>query len=496
MANLLEMRGITRCYGSLRANDGIDLDLASGEILGLLGENGSGKSTLMKVLFGMVPPDAGGIVFRGRELSGHQPRQAMAAGIAMIHQHFMLVEAMTVVENVMLGWEEAGWRLNRAAMAARIREASTRFGLALDPFARVVDLPLGRRQRIEILKAVLRDAALLILDEPTSNLAPAEIAELLAILRRLRAEGRGILFITHKLPEVMAVCDRVVVLRAGRVAGQAPVAGASRAALAEMMVGRDVSAPPPLSPAEPGPARLAVQGLTGPGLGPLDLTLRGGEILGLAGVDGNGQLELAESLAGLRPARDGGLMLDGRDISRASVAARLRAGLAYMPADRSTTALVRGMTITENLMLRDAGRAPYGSRFRLAPRRAAAHARQLMQRFDIRAPAPDSRAGRLSGGNQQKIVIARELDRAPAVLIAHQPTWGLDPGATRFVMERMIALRDAGAAVLYISSELEEVLALGDRVAVLAEGRIAGIMTRGAVDLPQLGLWMSGRAAA
>jgi len=496
MPALLEMRGITRCYGALRANDGIDLDLHAGEILGLLGENGSGKSTLMKVLFGMVPPDAGGIVFRGRELSDHRPREAMAAGIAMIHQHFMLVEAMTVVENVMLGWEEAGWRLKTSAMATRIREASHRFGLALDPFARVADLPLGRRQRIEILKAILRDAELLILDEPTSNLAPSEVSELLAILRRLRAERKGILFITHKLPEVMEVCDRVVVLRAGKVAGAAPLQGASRAQLAEMMVGRDISSAPILPPIEPGPMRLAVSGLAGPALGPLDLTLRGGEILGLAGVDGNGQLELAETLAGLRPARAGQVMLDGREITRARVAARMRAGLAYMPADRSSTALVRGMTVAQNLMLRDSHRPPYGSRFRLTARTGLAHARTLMQRFDIRTPSPATRAGQLSGGNQQKIVIARELDRAPAVLIAHQPTWGLDPGATRFVLERVIALRAAGAAVLYISSELEEVLAVSDRIAVLAEGRIAGIMARDAVNLPQLGLWMSGRAAA
>jgi simple sugar transport system ATP-binding protein len=495
MAALLEMRGIVRCYGALRANDGIDLDVHAGEIVGLLGENGSGKSTLMKVLFGMVPPDAGGIVFRGRELSGHRPREAMAAGLAMIHQHFMLVEAMTVVDNVMLGWPEAGRWLRRKLISERIRDISSRFGLNLDPDARVADLPLGRRQRIEILKALLRAADLLILDEPTSNLAPTEIADLLNILRRLRSEGKGIVFITHKLPEVLDVCDKVVVLRAGRVSGKGPVAGTTRAQLAEMMVGRDVTTPQIVAGATPGQVRLEISALRATGLGPLDISVRGGEILGIAGVDGNGQLELAETLAGLRRVTAGTVRLDGRDIGRVSVAARTGAGLAYMPADRSSTALVRSLSIGENLMLRDSRRAPYSRRGVLDGKAIALKARALMEQFDIRAPSPATLASRLSGGNQQKIVIARELDRHPAVLIAHQPTWGLDPGATRFVLERMIALRDAGAAVIYISSELEEVLAISDRIAVLSGGSFAGVVPRGEVEMGQIGLWMSERAA-
>ncbi len=495
MAALLEMRGIVRCYGTLRANDDIDLDVRAGEIVGLLGENGSGKSTLMKVLFGMVPSDEGGIVFRGKELSGHRPREAMAAGLAMIHQHFMLVEAMTVVENVMLGWPEAGKWLRRNVVSERIRDVSRRFGLDLDPDARIADLPLGRRQRIEILKALLREAELLILDEPTSNLAPAEIADLLAILRRLRSEGKGIVFITHKLPEVLDVCDEVVVLRAGRVSGKGPVAGMSRTQLAEMMVGRDLTTSQIMASRAPGKARLEISGLCGPGLGPIDMKLLGGEILGIAGVDGNGQLDLAETLAGLRPAARGTAKLDGRDISRASVAARTKAGLAYMPADRSSTALVRSLSIAENMMLRDSTRAPYSKRGVLSGKTIAAKAAELMAQFDIRAPSPATPADRLSGGNQQKIVIARELDRHPAVLIAHQPTWGLDPGATRFVLERMIALREAGAAVIYISSELEEVLAISDRIAVLSGGTFAGVVARGDVEMGQIGLWMAERAA-
>ncbi len=495
MSALLEMRGIVRCFGAVRANDGIDLEVQSGEILGLLGENGSGKSTLMKVLFGMTAPDAGEIIFRGRSLSGHRPADAMAAGIAMIHQHFMLIEAMTVVENVMLGWPDAGRILKRADIAARVREASQRFGLDLDPDAVVANLPLGRRQRVEILKATLREAELLILDEPTSNLAPTEVADLLSVLRRLRAEGKGIVFISHKLPEVLEVCDRVVVLRSGRVSGRAAIQDVTKAQLAEMMVGRDVTAPHVRLAQARRDVRLAVASLGGTGLGSVSFDVRGGEILGVAGVDGNGQIELAETLAGLRRPRAGSIALDGRDITDASVAARVGAGMAYMPADRSSTALVRSLSIGENLMLRDSRRAPYARGLFLAPGALARKARELMREYDIRAPGPQTAAARLSGGNQQKIVVARELDRKPAVLIAHQAAWGLDPGATRFVLERILALRYEGGAIVYFSSELEEVLEISDRIAVMANGGFAGVTARADADLKRIGLWMAGRAA-
>jgi simple sugar transport system ATP-binding protein len=345
------------------------------------------------------------------------------------------------------------------------------------------------------LKAILREAELLILDEPTSNLAPTEVADLLTILRRLRAEGKGIVFISHKLPEVLEICDNVVVLRAGLVSGAAPVAGASRAQLAEMMVGRDVTRPNLLEARTPGAVRLAVSDLCAPGLDSLTFQVRGGEILGLAGVDGNGQIELVETLAGLRGARKGAIVLDGNDVTNASVAARMRAGMAYVPADRSSTALVRAMSVAENLMLRDSNRPPYARGAVLTRLPLAAKARKLMDEYDIRAPDPGTIVARLSGGNQQKIVIARELDRAPAVLIAHQAAWGLDPGATRFVLDRVIALREAGAAVVYVSSELEEVLEVSDRIAVMAGGALAGVTTRARADLKQIGLWMSGRAA-
>jgi ABC-type uncharacterized transport system ATPase subunit len=493
---LLEMRGIVRRFGDLCANDNIDLDVRPGEILGLLGENGSGKSTLMKVLFGMLSADSGSIAFRGRPLVNHTPGEAMAAGIAMIHQHFMLVDAMTVTENIMLGWPEAGRVLRIKEIASRVREASQRFGLDLDPDAQIASLPLGRRQRVEILKAILREAELLILDEPTSNLAPAEVADLLAILRRLRDEKKGIVFITHKLPEVLDVCDNVVVLRTGRVAGRAPVAGASRGQLAEMMIGRDVSALRDVDSAPPsGAFRLAAKDFSARGLSRLTFEIRGGEILGVAGVDGNGQIEFVEALTGLRPTLSGALTLNGVDITHATVAARMKLGLAYMPADRGHTALVKSMSVAENLMLRDSRRPPYGRGPLLTRASGAAKARALMADYDIRARDPDFRVARLSGGNQQKIVVARELDRRPAVLVAHQAAWGLDPGATRFVLDRMIALRNAGAAIIYVSSELEEVLHISDRVAVMAGGGFAGIAPRAEVDARQLGLWMSGRAA-
>jgi general nucleoside transport system ATP-binding protein len=495
MASLLEMRGIVRCFGAVRANDGVDLDVEAGEILGLLGENGSGKSTLMKVLFGMIAPDSGTIVFHGRLLSDHRPAEAMAAGVAMIHQHFMLIEAMTVLENVMLGWSRAGWVLKRAEVAARIRETSRRFGLDLDPDAFIGDLPLGRRQRVEILKALVREAELLILDEPTSNLAPSEVAELLTILRRLRAEGKGLLFISHKLPEVLEVCDRVMVLRAGRVTGSAPIGAVTRAQLAEMMVGRDVAAPPAHRPVTNGKIRLAVHNLQGPGLGPLSFEVRGGEVLGVAGVDGNGQIELVETLAGLRRGDGGSIALEGRDVTGASVASRTRSGMAYMPADRASTALVKSLPIHENLMLRDSNRPPHASGWFLSPAASDRKARELMREYDVRAPGPQTLAARLSGGNQQKIVVARELDRKPAVLIAHQAAWGLDPGATRFVINRILALREEGAAIVYFSSELEEVLEVSDRIAVMANGSFAGFTAREGAHLGQIGLWMSGRTA-
>ncbi len=499
---LLELRGIVKTYGPVRANDGVDLDVEAGQIVGLLGENGSGKSTLMKVLFGMVVPDNGGIVYKGHELSGHNPKAAIALGIGMIHQHFMLVEAMSVVDNIMLGWDDAGRWLKRSEIAARIRETSAKFGLDLDPDTTVGTLSLGRRQRVEILKAVLRGADLLILDEPTSNLAPQEVRGLLDVLRQLKAAGKGIIFISHKMSEVMAVCDSVVVLRDGRVAGSRAIGDATEGDLARMMVGRDIAHPLERGDIRiDGEPRLRVRNLStkesdGAALRDITFDLRAGEVLAIAGVDGNGQLELVEALAGLRGTSGGTIELDGKSITRASVAKRIAAGIAYIPADRSGTSLIQSMTIAENLSLRDIFKPPYARGPWLDRKGRADTSRRLIEQFAIRTPSAETRARQLSGGNQQKVVVAREIDRAPRVLIAFQATWGLDPGATRFVREQVVALRNAGNAVLYISSELEEVLALGDRIGVVFGGRLLDVVTRADIDLGRIGLLMAGQSAA
>lgn len=499
MQALLEMRGISKSYGSVRANRSINFTVQPGQIVGLLGENGSGKSTLMKVLFGMVRPDEGAIVYRGRELDAGSPKAALQAGIAMIHQHFTLVEAMTVSENLMLGWSARGgpW-LDHAAMAGQVRDAAQRYGLDIHPAARVERLALGEKQRIEILKAILRGADLLILDEPTSILSPPEIARLLEFLQRFRAEGHSVVFITHKLGEVLAVADEIVVLRDGEVVGTTPAAGATRESLARMMVGRELAAPAERRSATPGAVRLKVEALAARDnngaerLKDASFELRAGEVLALAGIDGNGQGELANTLAGLAAPLRGRIFLDGVDITAGGAAARLEAGIAYIPADRSGTSLVQGMSIEDNLMLRDISRRPFSVAGRIDRRATGQAARQRMRDFDVRAASPAAAARTLSGGNQQKVALARELSRQPQVVIAFQPTWGLDPGATRFVMESLLKLRDQGAAVLYISSELEEVLAVGDRMGVLSDGRIVLLVDRSEADIERIGLAMAG----
>jgi len=496
---LLEMRGISKSYGAVHANRRVDLTVMPGQVVALLGENGSGKSTLMKVLFGMVRPDEGGIVYRGRELPTGSPRAALQRGIAMIHQHFTLVEAMTVAENLMLGWNAEGGRwLDAAGTAKRIREAAATYGLEVDPGARVEQLALGEKQRVEILKAILRGARLLILDEPTSILSPPEVERLLAFLRRFRAEGHSVVFITHKLPEVLEVADEVVVLRDGQVVGTTPAAGATRESLARLMVGREL-APPPARGAPPlGAVRLEVEGLAARDAGGVQrlrgasFRLRAGEVLALAGIDGNGQQELADALAGLVRPTAGRILLDGVDATGGDAAARLAAGIAYIPADRAGTSLVQGMTLEDNLALRDIARPPWSSGGRIHRGTLRRIALQRMRDFDVRAASPEVPARTLSGGNQQKLALARELGRKPRVVIAFQPTWGLDPGATRFVIDTLLKLRDEGTAVLYISSELEEVLAVGDRIGVLSGGRVLDIVARAEADLERIGLALAG----
>ena len=494
---MLAMRGIVKSYGAVRANRGIDLDVPAGAIVGLLGENGSGKTTLMNVLYGLVRPDAGSATFRGRPLPLGSPRAALAAGIGMIHQHFMLVPAMSVTENVMLGWRAAGSWLRAAAIAERIVQASRAYGLELDPGAVVGMLPLGLQQRVEILKAVLRGADLLILDEPTSSLSPPEVTALLAVLRRLRDEGRSVIFISHKLGEVLEVCDEVVVLRDGEVAGRRAVAGASREDLARLMVGRDL--PPPVERASraPGAEILVVADLHAcdaagvERLRGVSFSVRAGEIFAIAGVDGNGQAELAEVLGGVVPPTRGSVFVDGAEIV-GGVATRLAAGVAHVPADRASVGLVRDMTIADNVVLRDVDRPPFCRRGWLDRDAAREAARRGIEAFDIRAEGVDVPVRTLSGGNQQKVILARELGRGPRVLLAVQPTRGLDPGATRFVIDRVRALRDGGAAILYVSTELEEILGVADRLAVMHAGRLVGVMRPADADLTRLGLMMAG----
>jgi ABC-type uncharacterized transport system ATPase subunit len=496
---MLEMRGISKAYGKVQANRSIDLTVGRASIVGLLGANGSGKSTLMKCLFGMVKPDAGGIVFKGRELAPGSPREAIRAGIGMIHQHFTLVEAMTVAENVMLGWERTGGWLNTAAVSAEVARASRDFGIDVDPAALIGGLALGERQRVEIVKALVRGCDLLILDEPTSILAPPEVARLLALMRRLRDDGRSVIFISHKLGEVLEVCDEIVVLRDGEVAGNFKAAGATRGDLARIMVGSAVDFSFEKR-TETGKAVLTVENLTAeddsgvPRLKGASFTLHAGEILALAGVDGNGQGELANALAGLAKITGGRIELDGDDITLLSAPERLERGLAYIPADRSSTSLVPGMSVADNLRLRDYARAPFSRHGFLNKKIAEEKAKQAIRHFDIRCPGPSAAAGTLSGGNQQKVVLAREIAREPAVLVAFQPTWGLDPGATRFVIERVLELRARGAAMLYISSELEEVLAVGDRIGVLFDGRLSDLMPRAQADASRIGMALSGAA--
>lgn len=497
MPALLEMSGIRKTYGAVCANRDIDLLVAPGQVVGLLGENGSGKSTLMKVLFGMVTPEAGEIVFGGKRLKGHRPRNAIDAGIGMIHQHFTLVEAMTVVENAMLSLPQTGALLDRGAVSARIESASRTYGLDVDPNAVVSSLHLGARQRVEIVKAVMSGARLLILDEPTSILSPPEVAGLLGIVRKLRANNHSVVFISHKLPEVLEICDEVVVLRDGAVSGRASTKGVTREQLARMMVERDLSEPVVRNTATPGAARLEVRALshrdsTGTTrVNGVDLSVRAGEILAIAGIDGNGQTELLDALAGVVPCHGGTIRIDGVDVTRRSVGDRLSAGLAYIPVDRSTTSLVPTMSIADNIAIRDFGSPPLSC----GPFLRVGALRSLVQRrirtFGIRTSSVEAPAKTLSGGNQQKIVLAREIGREPKVLIAFQPTWGLDPGATRFVIDQLLALRDRGCAVLYVSAELEEVLTLGDRIAVMSEGGVSQAVARDAVDVTEIGLLMA-----
>jgi general nucleoside transport system ATP-binding protein len=496
----LELRGITKRFGDLVANDHIDLTVEPGEIHALLGENGAGKSTLMNVLYGLVQPDEGEIVVDGEVRPIRSPRDAIAAGIGMVHQHFMLVGVFTVAENIALGAERTrggplGW-LDRGRSRRAMVEVSQRYGLPIDPDAVVEDLPVGVQQRVEIVKALTREVDLLILDEPTAVLTPQETDELLAVMRGLKGAGKSIVFITHKLKEVKAIADRITVIRRGRTVGAAGPDTAEDE-LASLMVGRHVSLGVIKEPADPGPAVLEIDGLVVDddrgvrAVDGVDLEVRAGEVLGVAGVQGNGQTELIEAVMGLREVRAGSIILDGAPLAGRRTKEVLRAGVGYVPEDRSVDGVVKEFSVAENLVLDIYDREPFGNAFSLRPERIAASARERIEQFDVRTSSPDAPVGTLSGGNQQKVVVAREMSRPLKLLIAAQPTRGVDVGSIEFIHGRIIHERDVGTAVLLVSSELDEVLGLADRVAVMYRGRILGVVSP---DTPreQIGLLMAG----
>ena len=498
----LELRGITKRYGALVANDGIDLTVEPGQIHALLGENGAGKTTLMNVLYGLTQPDAGEILADGQPVTLRSPKDAIRAGLGMVHQHFMLVPVFTVAENVTLGAGRSRGLglLDRRGMRREVRELSQRYGLRVDPDALIEELPVGVQQRVEIIKALVGEAQVLILDEPTSVLTPGETGELFTIMRQLRADGRSIIFISHKLREVQEIADVITVIRRGQVMGQRPPT-ATDEELAALMVGRKVVLQVSKSPPAPGDVVLAVEGLSVPddrgqhAVDGVSFSVRAGEILGVAGVQGNGQTELCEALMGLRPVSAGSVRLAGREITAQTPRQRIRSGIGYIPEDRQTDGLVADFSVADNLILDVYDRPPYARGIALNLPASRENATARVAQFDVRTTSVDTPAGTLSGGNQQKVILAREFGRDLRVLLASQPTRGLDVGSIEFVHRRIIEERDKGVAVVIICAELDEVYALADRIAVMYEGRITGFRPP-SVPVEELGMLMAGATAA
>jgi general nucleoside transport system ATP-binding protein len=496
---VLEMRGIRKEFPGVVANDDVALDVRRGEVHALLGENGAGKSTLMNILYGLYKPDAGEILLGGKPVSFSSARDAIDAGLGMVHQHFMLIPVMTVAENIVLGTEprRSGILLDERGAEERVRELSKQYGLAVDPGALVGEITVGMQQRVEILKALFRGADLLVLDEPTAVLTPQEAAELFTIIRSLQADGKSIIFITHKLGEVLEIADRITVLRRGRTIETVPKEGATEESLARAMVGREVLLRVDKKPAQPGEVLLSVEDLhvlDDRGIDKVrgvSFEVRAGEIVGIAGVDGNGQSELIDALTGLRHARGGQVLMEGRDVTHASARHALEAGIGHIPEDRQRRGLVLDFSIAENIVLHDYADAPNANHGWTFPGRINDRAGRLIEEFDVRGGGPQTRAGGLSGGNQQKVVVAREISRNPRLLIAAQPTRGIDVGAIEYIHRRLVAERDAGKGILLISLEMDEILSLSDRVLVIYEGELVGEHT-GEVSSEQIGFEMLG----
>ncbi len=481
-STILEMRGITKRFPGVVANDQVDFDLRNGEIHALLGENGAGKSTLMNILYGLYKPDEGEILVGGKPGSFGSAKDAIEAGIGMVHQHFMLIPVMTVAENIVLAQEptHAGALLDFDAARERVRHLAQTFNFAINPDARVEEISVGQQQRVEILKALYRRADILILDEPTAVLTPQEAQELFEILRTLVREGMSVIFISHKLNEVLEIADRITVLRRGKMIDTVPRAGATEEGLAKMMVGREVLLRVEKKPAQPTDPLLEVRDLHVnddrhlAAVRDVSFVVRAGEIVGIAGVEGNGQSELIEAITGLRRVEEGEIAVGGRVVTHATARKMLDAGVGHIPEDRQRRGLVLEFTIAENIALHDYRYSP-DSRFGwLFPRRLVQRARQLIREFDVRGGGPNTRAASLSGGNQQKVIAAREVARDPKVLVAAQPTRGLDVGAIEYLHRRLVEERDEGRAILLVSLELDEVLSLSDRILVMYEGRIVG----------------------
>jgi general nucleoside transport system ATP-binding protein len=496
---VLELHGITKQFPGVLANDHVDLELLRGEVHALLGENGAGKSTLMNILYGLYHPDEGEILLNGTAISFSSAKDAIVHGIGMVHQHFMLIPVMTVAENIVLAEEPTygGVLLDFDEAEKRARELSERFGLAVNPSARIQDITVAQQQRVEILKALYRGAEILVLDEPTAVLTPQEAKELFMIIRELKAQGKSIIFISHKLNEVLEIADRITVLRRGKRIDTVPTEGATEESLARLMVGREVLLRVEKAEAHPAEPLLEVDDLHVfddrqlEKVRGVSFQVRSGEIVGIAGVDGNGQTELIDALTGLRRAAEGTISVAGRSMQHATARQMLDVGVGHIPEDRQRRGLVLEFWIAENIELHDYNKLPVAKRGFLFPRRMIERAQKLIADFDIRGGGPRTRAGALSGGNQQKVVVAREVARNPKVLIAAQPTRGLDVGAIEYVHRRLVTERNEGRAVLLVSLELDEIMSLSDRILVMFEGQIVGEYGPG-VTGEELGIAMTG----